>query len=123
MYLMAIKVNCLLCNDGGVIEANGSWDTNQGGGYTNTTVAYNINDAGNFLWGQAMSRIGITLAVAKLAAYANSITVGDGPDSYSDQAALTRGWSLNVKTSQSVLHKIFMAKPLQINAQGKNKGW
>src|SRR5262249_18587476 len=53
--------------------------------FGNSPVAYNVNDAGNFLWGQMMKREGFGLFNAQEAANINSVKAGDGWDSPEDQ--------------------------------------
>jgi hypothetical protein len=85
--------------------------------------AFNINDAGNWLWGQAMQRIGMDAENALWAADINSRIAGDGYDSDSDQSAIYEGWNTKVLTSEAVAHRIFLAPSIQKNANHpKQKG-
>jgi len=88
----------------------------------NSTVGYNINDAGNWLWGQSMERIGIGLGYAKIAATANSVRVGDGWDSPSDQSAIGQGYIYKVQTKDVIYNRIFLADPIKQNANSP-KQW
>ena len=85
--------------------------------------AYNINDAGNWLWGQAMQRIGIAPENALWAADVNSRLTGDGPDSRADQRAIYEGWNTKVVTREAIEHRIFLTPSIQKNANNpKQRG-
>ena len=88
-----------------------------------SSVAYNINDAGNYLWGQAMNRIGIGLGDAKIAAHVNSKGTGNGWDSPADQRAIGQGYVYKVGTTNQVVNRIFLAPSVRRNANHpKQKG-
>jgi len=91
---------------------------------SSSNVAYNINDAGNYLWGQAMSRIGIDLGNVKIAAHINSKATGNGWDSPADQRAIGQGYVYKVRTTNQVTNRIFLAPSVRKNANHpKQKGW
>ena len=53
--------------------------------------AYNIQDAGNWLWGNAMGRGGFGSSSIKAGAHANNLITGGEFDSGADQNAIERG--------------------------------
>ena len=89
----------------------------------NSSVAYNVNDAGNWLWAQSMSRGGVSLGLAKAAAHGNSILLDRaGWDSQSDQNAIGQGYIYKVQTKDAIYHRIFLANPVKQNANSP-KQW
>jgi hypothetical protein len=87
------------------------------------TTAYNINDAGNWLWGHAMRRVGISLGLAKGAAHGNSVLLDHaGLDSKSDQRAIGSGHIYEVQTTNAIMHRMFLADPVKKNANSP-KQW
>jgi len=77
----------------------------------------NINDAGNWLWGQSMSRVGVSLGLAKAAAHGNSILLDRaGWDSPSDQSAIGQGYIYRVQTKDAIYNRIFLANSVKQNA-------
>ncbi len=79
-------------------------------GKDNQGVAYNDQDFGNFLWGQAGRRLGFNLSTLRLAAHGNNAANSgtDNPgmeyhilDANSDQRAIRNGYYHNVKTQQN----------------------
>jgi len=57
--------------------------------------AYNLLDAGNFLWGQSMKRLGFSITNAKLGAQVNE----GFKDSPTDQQAISDGYHYRVLTN------------------------
>ena len=89
----------------------------------NSSVAYNVNDAGNWLWAQSMSRGGVSLGLAKAAANGNSILLDRaGWDSQSDQNAIGQGYIYKVQTKDAIYHRMFLADPVKQNANSP-KQW
>ncbi len=71
--------------------------------FENNKVAYNIFDSGQFLWGQAMKRLGFSYASTWFGSNMNEIF--SGFDSEADQQAIKAGFNYNVSTSKSSIDK------------------
>ncbi|MCF6407736.1 hypothetical protein L3C95_32915 [Chitinophaga filiformis] len=75
--------------DGDVIQFD------QRGGFflfDDVSIGYNVNDAGQFIWGYGMRTLGFSLESSLSAAHAHSIIFGDGLDPKADQQAIIRGF-------------------------------
>lgn len=66
--------------------------------------AYNIFDAGQFLWGKAMQRLGFSMGSALFYANLNEwSTLGDSID---DQQAIRWGYMYRISTDKSIFHEV-----------------
>jgi hypothetical protein len=64
-------------------------------------TAYNVNDAGQFLWGYAMKKSGFSIAAAVLGANGHALISSGERDSEGDQRAIRNGYFYNVKLIKS----------------------
>jgi hypothetical protein len=63
----------------------------------NGHVAYNLNDAGQFLWGQAMNRLGFDYSSIKIGSEVFARGYEFNWDSQADQKAIREGYFFNTK--------------------------
>jgi hypothetical protein len=63
--------------------------------------AYNTNDMGQFIWGQAMSRLGFGYSTAKNGAEFFTLITSATFDTKADQSAIREGFHYKVKTTNS----------------------
>ncbi|RFM29258.1 hypothetical protein [Chitinophaga silvisoli] len=64
-------------------------------------TAYNVNDAGQFLWGYAMKKSGFSIASTLLGANSHALISSGGRDSEGDQRAIKNGYFYDVKLIKS----------------------
>jgi RHS repeat-associated protein len=74
--------------------------------YHHIQNAYNIFDAGQFLWGHAMNKLGFSESGAVMSADANEFFT----DSYDDQWAIRNGYMYKTKTNVAQPHNIFSGR-------------
>ena len=80
--------------------------------FKNGYTAYNLNDAGQFLWGQAMSRLGFSYSNSQLGSESFARAHELQWDSKADQAAISNGFFYYINTKNST-PGIFEGLPLE----------
>ncbi len=85
--------------------------------FGNETNAYNILDAGNYLWGQSMKNLGHSYSTAEWASQRNE----NGNDPPADQRAIRNGYLYTMTSKRAIMKSIFLNKSLSGRIKDKYK--
>jgi hypothetical protein len=85
--------------------------------FGNETNAYNIMDAGNYMWGQSMKNLGHSYSTAEWASQRNE----NGNDPPADQRAIRNGYNYNITSKRAIMNAIFLNPALSGRIKDKYK--
>jgi len=79
--------------------------------FDNSETAYNIMDAGNFLWGHSANRLGAWNYQITLGSQLNARIYDGAWDTKNDQKAISNGYNFRVSTQKSVMPSFITNPP------------
>jgi hypothetical protein len=69
--------------------------------FEGNNVAYNVNNAGQFLWGHAMKQLGFALSSSWIESNGHALISSGGMDSEGDQKAIRHGYFYNAELEKT----------------------